>query len=221
MIKLFLLFSLLIPSLVFSYTINRGNYGEELYWPNPNQILYLNTANSSLISSSNLSTILNSSKNEFSSYGASLSSIVTTGNAANGRNDVYFTSSSSVFTGSSILGVTKVSFEQSSGVIIEADILINDSVFFTSIAGSGNYIGDVLTHELGHFLGLGHSQVHGSTMFYSLSNGQYTLDHDDISGVEHLYSSSSSEITGTVVGGSGIGVFGAHVQAISASTGKV
>lgn len=211
----------IIPQVLFSYSINRGTYGEELHWENTSQRVYLNTANSSLIGSSSLSSIINTSNSEFSSHGFTLTSEVTSAGPISNRNDVYFTNDTSVFSGSSVLGITKVSFEQSTGKIVEADILINDSVFFSSSTNSGNYIGDILTHELGHLIGLGHSQVHSSTMFYSLANGQDVLDHDDIAAVKHLYSTSSSEITGKVIGGSGIGIFGAHVQAISSETGEV
>lgn len=117
------------------------------------------------------------------------------------------------------MAITKVSYDGEA--IIEADIIINDAVTFSGSSGSGNYLGDVLTHELGHFSGLGHSQVHGSTMFYSLNKGQATLHDDDISGVKHLYGSGYAEISGTVVGGNNVGVFGAHVQAISSSDGEV
>ncbi len=221
--KLKLLFVLLfiLPQLSFAYTINRGTYGEELHWSSNSAEVYFNTSNSSLISQSTLSAILSSARNEFSSQGYTFNAGIDSSGPITGRNDIYFTSDSSIFSGSSVLWITKVSFEQSTGTIIESDILLNDSIFFTSNTNSGNYIGDVLTHELGHFVGLGHSEVHGSTMFFSLSSGQDTLADDDKAGVKHLYTSSDSQITGKVVGGSGVGIFGTHVQAISSTSGKV
>ncbi|MBK23705.1 MAG: hypothetical protein CME70_06835 [Halobacteriovorax sp.] len=219
--KLLLLLLINLPQICLAYTINRGTYGEELHWADNTAEIYFNSSNSSLIGQSALSGILSSAQNEFSSQGFSFNSGFVSNGPVFGRNDIYFTSDSSVFTGSSVLGITKVSFEQSTGTIIESDILLNDSIFFTTNTNSGNYIGDVLTHELGHFIGLGHSEVHGSTMFYSLSSGQDTLAGDDKAAVRHLYTTSDSQITGKVIGGSGVGIFGTHVQAISSSTGQV
>lgn len=210
---------LIIPNLVFSYTINRGEYGEELYWTSTAQSLHFNTANSSGLASSDLSTILSSSSSNYNAHGFGFNSATTTAAPALRQNDIYFSNDSNLFGGTSVLAITKISY--SGDQIVEADVVINDGVAFSAVDGSGNYIGDVLNHELGHFVGLGHSQVHSSTMFYSLYSGQSTLHEDDIAGVRHLYSTNYSEISGTVVGGNKIGIFGAHVQAIAASDGEV
>lgn len=218
--KYTILIFLIFTSELFAYTISRGSYGEEIYWSQTSQSVFLNTANSSLISSTNMNTIFNSSIAEFAATGFTLTKSETTSAPLNNRNDIYFTNNSSAFGGNSVLALTKVSFSESTGVIQEADILINDAVFFSSTKGVGNYLGDLISHELGHFVGLGHSQVHGSSMFFSIFNGQNTLHSDDISGIKHIYS-TTTELTGTVAGGSGVGIFGAHVQAISSTDGKV
>jgi hypothetical protein len=215
-----ILFFLVFYSDLFAYTISRGSYGEEIHWNNTSQTIYINNANSSLISGSNFNSIVDTSISEFSTTGFSISRVETTSSSTNNRNDVYFTNSSSTFGGNSVLALTKVSFSESTGVIQEADIIINDAVFFSSTKGVGNYLGDLISHELGHFVGLGHSQVHGSSMFFSIFNGQDKLHYDDIAGVKHIYQ-TTSELTGTVAGGSGIGIFGAHVQAISSDDGEV
>ena len=131
--KKFLFLFILSSELVWSYSINRGIYGEELYWENTSQPVYMNTANSSLLSSSSLISVLSSTRSELSSQGITVAGYQTTAGPSTNRNDIYFTSDTSVFGGgTSVLGLTKVSFEQSSGKILEADILINDLVFFTS-----------------------------------------------------------------------------------------
>lgn len=44
-----------------------------------------------------------------------------------------------------------------------------------------------IAHELGHVLGLGHSSVKGSLMYFSSSTTEARLHQDDIDGIRHLY----------------------------------
>lgn len=53
--------------------------------------------------------------------------------------------------GSAVAGVTQVVYSDKTGLITAADILINDSMHFdVSSKTSLFYLGNVLTHELGH-----------------------------------------------------------------------
>ncbi len=126
--------------------------------------------------------------------------------------------------GSAVIGVTELTYN-SLGQIQTGTIRLNDNYFFRSSPGlyaSGQvYLGDVVTHEMGHLLGLGHSEVLDSSMFYSSFSGQSTVAYDDISGVRKQYDSGYGQIYGYVKGGNSIGVLGAHVQAISRKTGEV
>lgn len=55
------------------------------------------------------------------------------------------------------------------------------------------YLEDVLTHEIGHALGLGHSAVNAATMYKSVgancSMKARSLDADDLAGITALYGS--------------------------------
>ena len=126
--------------------------------------------------------------------------------------------------GSAVIGLTEVSYS-TSGSITGATILLNEQNYnFSSTPGmpSGNqiYLKDVVTHELGHFAGLAHSEVLNSTMFYSNFPGQSELAADDIAGIKNKYDSGHGKIVGFVKGGAHIGVLGVHVQAISRKTGE-
>ncbi len=128
-------------------------------------------------------------------------------------------------------GTTDIWFDPDTGQIIEADIEINDlDLSWTTDPLLATYdaegqlgkilvLADVLTHELGHVLGLGHSAVQDATMFPGAWNDQATLACDDQLAVSELYSSSApAGITGTVsVDGTGPAA-GVHVVAVSTST---
>jgi hypothetical protein len=80
------------------------------------------------------------------------------------------------------------------GRIIDADIVFWDAAFrfFSGSNGcsGGFYIEDIAAHEFGHALGLGHSNITGTTMYPSVSScnaGNRTLEADDIAGVRFLY----------------------------------
>lgn len=139
------------------------------------------------------------------------------------NNQIKFSNDFSMY-GSAVVGVTEVNYN-SSGVINSASILLNEQHYdFTSTPGMalGNqiYLKDVVTHELGHFIGLAHSEVLNSTMFYSTFPGQSELAADDEAGIRNKYESGHGKIYGYVKGGNQIGVLGVHVQAISRARGE-
>ena len=139
------------------------------------------------------------------------------------NNQIQFSSEFGIY-GSAVIGVTELNYN-SSGVITKASILLNDNYQFMSSPGfyfsNQVYLGDVVTHELGHFLGLSHSEVLNSTMFFSAFSGQSSLAYDDKAGVRSKYDTGFGKIHGYVQGGNHVGVLGVHVQAISRKTGEV
>lgn len=86
------------------------------------------------------------------------------------------------------LALTTVFFNPKTGEIYDANVEINsDSVsdFVLQDSGPGGIDLDaVLTHELGHFLGLSHSETHPSaTMYTSYDPEMVTLEKDDVEGI--------------------------------------
>ena len=133
-------------------------------------------------------------------------------------------------------GRTRV-FSDSGGAIVEADIALNPNELFSSDGTPGTYdLESTFTHEVGHLLGLEHSAVIGATMQpRQAHNGLYglpaftqrTLSEDDAAGARALYGSLAG--TGSIAGrlvangiaGSSRPIFGGHVFAEDALTGRL
>jgi len=128
-------------------------------------------------------------------------------------------------------------FYDSGGAILEADIALNPNVPFSSDGTAGTYdLESTFTHEVGHLLGLEHSAILGATMqprqamngLYNLpATTQRTLSEDDIAGARTLYGSraGTGSIFGRLIsnslGGQSHPIFGGHVFAEDALTGRV
>jgi hypothetical protein len=91
-----------------------------------------------------------------------------------------------------VIARTSITFDPNTGAIFDADIEINsfDNEFSTSDDVITTDLQAVLTHEVGHFLGLDHSTFANATMQanYDLSNlGARTLSSDDVAGICSIY----------------------------------
>ena len=89
----------------------------------------------------------------------------------------------SASSGADTLALTTVFFDGDTGEIYDANVEINSNLDDFSVSGTPSGREDdlnaVLTHELGHFLGLSHTSVEQATMFASYMIGMSTLDPDD------------------------------------------
>lgn len=114
------------------------------------------------------------------------------------------------------LALTTVTFSRSTGQIFDADIEVNgNKVLSTSDAPSQTAydLESILTHEIGHFLGLAHSQQGCSgnscpTMTASYVKGSSAfrnLEADDIAGLCAIYPSNRSADTSSCVPVHGLG----------------
>ncbi len=73
-----------------------------------------------------------------------------------------------------------------------SEIHFSEAVFWSVNEGSLGYdFLTVATHEIGHALGLGHSEVEGALM-YADYQGINTLQADDIAGIQFLYGAVSA-----------------------------
>lgn len=178
------------------------------------------------------------------------SSIFIPNSEFNGLSSIYFASNESgAVSGAgasrltpNVLGLTQVWYDSDSGEIIETDMVLNDRDFHftmnktdTSGFGAGGptsdrgqsdvYIENVLTHELGHVLGLSHAAGLQSTMLFMESPEQAHLSCDEQIAIHALYptmdASERGSLSGKVVSEAGIPLFGAHVLAVSRRRGTV
>lgn len=142
------------------------------------------------------------------------------------------TDNAALFSGSDRPGRTRVFFDPVTGLISEADIALNPAAQFSTDGTFDTYdLESVLTHELGHLLGLEHSAIVGATMQPRLAlNGLYTLpafsprtlSEDDRAGARALYGPRAGlgAIAGAVSYASGAPAYGAHVWAQDSATGR-
>lgn len=87
------------------------------------------------------------------------------------------------------LALTTVNFDKDTGEIWNADIEVNsrDYSYVQSYEGGDNDLVGVLTHEVGHFLGLAHSTETDATMYFTYHEGMATLSEDDTLGICAIY----------------------------------
>ncbi len=97
--------------------------------------------------------------------------------------------------------ITSVTFDPSTGVIADADIEMNGEHHRFTVGDSDSVVDvqNTLTHEVGHFLGLDHSNVADATMFGRAPEGETqkrTLHTDDIAGLVSIYPGGESDSCG-------------------------
>jgi len=142
-----------------------------------------------------------------------------------------------------VLGSTSFLYDEETGELIEADIFFNSEFAWSTGGGDPRFfdLESIAVHEIGHFLGLGHSALgetelrsdgsrrvlgSGAVMFpIALGNGSIrdrVLQADDIAGVSDLYPTGSFESsTGGIRGRArhgGAPAVGAHIVVFNTRT---
>lgn len=223
-----------------AYVRSLSQSGGVLYWPGANVSLVANPTNSSGMALADVGAVISSSIATWKTAETSLqvsfdSSVNYSPRPGSGRNTVAFSTASGQSFGYNVIGVTELTYYVSSGQIASVDITFNDRDFiFTGVVGDTGqvlngktkiFLGDVMTHELGHAWGLDHSNNHRSTLIYTAFSGEYQLGSDDRAAIRTLYPASGVTATqGSIVGsvrGTRGGIFGAHVSALNLEEGRV
>lgn len=155
--------------------------GGFLHWNTKNIVWYLNPANQGSGKSTAVTGALSAwtavtSADHTLSYGGTTN----TGFVTDSRNTILWATGNGC-TGS-CLAITALVIQEGQ-VIVEADISFNDSLPWTT-SGIGDYdVQAVLTHELGHTLGIHHTEITSTprpTMYpMQFGSGGRTLEADD------------------------------------------
>jgi predicted Zn-dependent protease len=203
----FLWLALIISLPVMSHQTSRTATSKELKWNYTNVPIRITNPSSTLSTANN---IIDESLAEWNNASAFQFQRGTTG-----VNQIVFSNNFSMY-GSAVVGLTELGYSNT-GTINSARVLLNeqDYIFVDTpgIAYSNYiYLKDVVSHELGHFIGLGHSEVLNSTMFYQTYPGQAELSPDDIAGARTKYNTGLGKISGYIKGGSHIGILGVHTD---------
>jgi Matrixin len=107
------------------------------------------------------------------------------------------------------LGLTTVTFDADTGEIYDADTEINGSVTLSvgdTVTPGGYDLASILTHEMGHFLGLAHSGEHSATMFANYQPGSIsmrTVTASDAEGLCSIYPPDGTRSVDTSIASSG------------------
>jgi hypothetical protein len=96
------------------------------------------------------------------------------------------------------IGLTTPTGGVSSGLVVDADLELNSQGFDFSLGGAqpgALNLSDVLAHEIGHFLGLAHSDVEGALMFEDYTGVTLSPDlltADDVAAICNAYPPGAS-----------------------------
>jgi MYXO-CTERM domain-containing protein len=100
---------------------------------------------------------------------------------------------------SNAIGFTTLTVDLTDGEIVGADIEINSANYVIVAeppATNGAYdLASILTHEVGHFLGLAHSADKSAVMYAFYEPGSTVLTQDDISGICSAYTAEGARNT--------------------------
>ncbi len=130
----------------------------------------------------------------------------------------------------SILGIAGSAYRVSTGTYLEGQVIINGSKSISS-----NRLTVILAHEIGHLIGMDHSQLDSTQglnssnyvlMYPTAYRTNVSLHPDDITAITELYPASNvnnqfGQLSGNFVKPSGGAILGANLWVKETTTGKV
>lgn len=224
-----------------AYVKTRASNGNVVKWSLPKKVSYLgNTINSSALSSTDVfNAIIKTLDTWKDATGGLFNFEFTQGQdlGAFPQNSDY-NQKSTIYFGSldpGVIGMTQLWFNNQTGEMLETDIELNESNYYftknpsdtSSTSGTVGgrrkvHINNVLTHEMGHAIGLSHEEGLHSTMFYQEFYNQHQISCDERAGAHSHYPniSGAAAIGGRILAPNGSPFFGVHVVAISHARGS-
>lgn len=210
--------------------------GETLYHSNPNITMQLDPASFEGLDPEAVRTAVELAMAEWNSVDHSLINFSLGPDVSNAvvgspeRTIFYDPDGSSGWFGggaSMTVAITPITYSTSDGRIIDIDVIFNGQRwnFATGIQPGAFDIQDVLTHELGHVMGLDHSPVHGSSMWPYVMPQQWlhrSLTQDDQSGaVAVARTGGFAQLRGGLRDHNGDPIQGGAIGAVRALDGRV
>lgn len=186
---------LLLPPLSSqAFTLNSSTNPQQKGWASSNITIYVNTSNCP--ASVDVVSIISDAIRVWNNVSTSSVSLsyggTTTSTAASNPPIVYCETNFSTVTGAdnnSVPGAASVS--TSNNQIVAGFIVLNVSTGNANIANKTTFeLTTILAHEIGHLIGLGHSQTANALMYYTYSyKTSLNLAQDDVDGISYLYPS--------------------------------
>ena len=98
-----------------------------------------------------------------------------------------------------VIGIALISYYNSTARFIDVDIALNDDEDVVKWKATTDLnadpvewrVKDVVIHEVGHLLGLGHSDASGAVMY--IDHNVFTLRADDREGIDYLYGGGAND----------------------------